>query len=140
VDLNWLAPTPPSAQPLRYATSSWVAPENLALSVAAATASKAQEKVVFPQWNDAVPDWSILRSNEMIIEIVERKSLRGTGQSSHAPFVGCGKKHKPTYILSAIRPHAVERPWRKKCGSERGVDSGQYFTCPDCAVLYGYLW
>ncbi len=121
--MDWLAPIPPSAQPQRYAASSFVAPTNF----------------IFQQWDDPTPVWTAPKSESIeIIECEPKRRLRNTVTAP--PFVGCGREHNPTYILSAFRSHAVEKPWSKKCGTERGADSGQYFICLYCAKMYGYLW
>lgn len=56
------------------------------------------------------------------------------------PFVGCGQKRNPIHVLSARGKLSIAKSWTKKCGSEKGIDSGQFFICPDCALLYGYRW
>ena len=50
------------------------------------------------------------------------------------PFVGCGLRVNPIYILRANGSLSLPRHWTKKCGSERGTDSGQHFICSNCAL------
>jgi len=87
-------------------------------------------------------DWGIPKS-ELFVEVVERSKqhlLRNYVQKSLVPFVGCGEKVNPVYILRANGKLSSLRNWTKKCGSEKGTDSGQYFICPDCALVFGYRW
>ncbi|SRR6266404_2056167 len=90
-----------------------------------------------------ISDWGIPNS-EMFVEVIEppkaKRFLRNAPLSAaFITFVGCGKKRNPIHILHAGSLSGVHH-WTKKCGSERGVDSGQYFICHDCAVIYGYCW
>jgi hypothetical protein len=89
-----------------------------------------------------VSDWGIPKS-EMLVEIIERKPkrlLHNPIATSYLPFIGCGRKQNPVFILRAKGSLSALRTWTRKCGSEKGVDTGQYFICPDCAILYGYRW
>jgi len=88
-------------------------------------------------------DWGIPKS-EMLVEFIERaepeRRLLRAPQATQIPFVGCGRKQNPIFILRTAGSLSALRHWTKKCGSERGVDSGQYFICTDCALIYGYRW
>jgi hypothetical protein len=81
---------------------------------------------------------------EFVLELSERakpvERLHNNVTANPAPFIGCGRKRKPIHILSAPDKLTPPRNWTEKCGSERGVDSGQHFICPDCAARYGYRW
>jgi hypothetical protein len=87
-------------------------------------------------------DWGIPKS-ELFVEVIERTKqhlLRNYEQKLLVPFVGCGLKVNPIYILRADGSLSAARPWSKKCGAEPGTDSGQYFICSDCALISGYRW
>jgi len=89
-----------------------------------------------------ISDWGVPES-EMVVETIERKPkrlLRDTSQGHQAAFVGCRQKRNPIYILGPNGLVLGPKSWTRKCGAERGEDSGQYFVCPDCALLYGYRW
>jgi len=88
----------------------------------AASSCVAPTNFVFQLWDDPVPDFSAQ------IEVIERKT-----------FVGCGRKRNPVFILKANLLSTLGS-WTKKCGSERGTDSGQFFICADCAIEKGYRW
>jgi len=88
-------------------------------------------------------DWGIPKS-EMLVEFIEwakpKRRLQGAPQTALIPFVGCGRKQNPIFILRTYGSLSAVRLSTRKCGSERGVDSGQYFICSDCALIYGYGW
>lgn len=91
---------------------------------------------------EEAPDWGIPKS-ELFVEVVKRSEkhlLRNYEQKLQVPFVGCGLKVNPVYILRPSRSLSAELHWTKKCGSEKGTDSGEYFICPDCALIFGYRW
>jgi hypothetical protein len=118
MNLNWMAPIAPNAQPMRY-----VVPENF----------------VLVQHDDPYPDWDSL-SKSKTVEIIEREPERRLRNTVTAPpFVGCGRKRNPVFILKA-NVLSTLGSWTKKCGSERGTDSGQCFICADCAIEKGYRW
>ena len=87
-------------------------------------------------------DWDIPKA-ELVIELTESPKPIEQLQAATAnpsPFIGCGQKRNPTYILSASGKLSPPKNWTKKCGRERGVDSGQFFVCPDCVARCGYRW
>jgi hypothetical protein len=116
---DYLAPIAQGAQPMHYATCSFIAPP--------------------VWWDDPVPNWN--STPESDVEIIERKPnrLRNVIAGYAPPFVGCGRKLNPIFILRATGLLSALRPWTKKCGSEKGT-SGQFFICADCAIKYGYRW
>jgi hypothetical protein len=99
-------------------------------------------RVVSIHKEEEASDWGIPRS-EMLVEIIERKSkrrLHNPVSVSVVAFEGCGRRQNPIFILRATGKLSALRNWTEKCGAERGIDSGQYFICSDCAFLYGYSW
>jgi len=85
-------------------------------------------------------DWGIPKS-ELFVEVVERTEqhvLRNYEQKLLVPFVGCGSKANPVHIIRANGRLSAERNWTRKCGSEKGTDSGEYFICRECALIFGY--
>jgi hypothetical protein len=80
-------------------------------------------------------------NSELFVEVVERTEqhvLRNYDQKLQASFIGCESRVNPVYVLRANGSLSTARTWTKKCGSERGTDSGQYFICADCALIFGY--
>jgi hypothetical protein len=54
------------------------------------------------------------------------------------PFDSCRRKVNPVYILRANGSLSAVCYWSKKCGTEKGTDSGQYFFCFDCVLKFEY--
>lgn len=105
--------------------------------------AKTKFKVRAAKRVEETSDWGIPKS-ELFVEVIERTTqhlLRNYDQKLLVPFVGCGAKVNRVYILRARNGSLSSlRHWSKKCGSERGADSGEYFICPDCALIFGYCW
>jgi len=103
---------------------------------------KTKFKVNVAKRVEETSDWGIPKS-ELFVEVVERteqRLLRNYEQKLQVPFVGCGVRANPVYILRANGKLSTLHYWSQKCGSERGTESGQYFVCSDCALIFGYRW